>query len=128
MDTTPTRPNPLRPETEAQATASRSETPPRPSTAQTKAQGTPIVSPATPAGNGGSLLGSDGRAIEIVEEGAGRALHQGKQLARKAGESLTDFSEPLVRFAERNPTRAALATLGVGLVAGALIGAWLKRD
>ena len=65
---------------------------------------------STPAGASGRLVGADGR--DLPEPPA----------------SATSLSAPLLGFAERNPKGAALLSLGIGLVAGAILGAVIKRD
>jgi hypothetical protein len=41
---------------------------------------------------------------------------------------MSKLSAPLLGFTERNPKGAALLSLGVGLVAGAILGIAIKRD
>ena len=62
------------------------------------------------AGASGRLVGADGR--DLPEPPA----------------TATSLSAPLLGFAERNPKGAALLSLGIGLVAGAILGAVIKRD
>ena len=76
----------------------------------------PRSKPSTPVGPAqtgpsGHLLGADGR--ELPEPPAG---------------GLSKLSAPILGFAERNPKGAALLSLGVGLVAGAILGVVVKRD
>lgn len=73
--------------------------------------GFPNPSAPREAGNTGPLLGADGR-----------------ELPKPPASAAARFSAPLVGFAERNPRGAALLSLGVGLVAGAILGVVIKRD
>ena len=70
-------------------------------------------SPPAPAESGapGHLLGADGR-----------------ELSEPSASGLSQLSAPLLGFTERNPKGAALLSLGVGLVAGAILGIAIKRD
>jgi hypothetical protein len=98
METTTQEPKIQLPGTEPRATAK-----PRPK---------PSTPPETPTSSSSHLLGADGRdLVSDLPEGA---------LSRLCG--------PLGRYAERNPKGAALLSLGVGLVAGAILGVAVRRD
>ena len=73
----------------------------------------PRASKPAPAESGasGHLLGADGR-----------------ELPASPASGLAQLSAPLLGFTERNPKGAALLSLGVGLVAGAILGIAIKRD
>jgi hypothetical protein len=90
----------------------------------------PAVSPqAEPkaVGSGADLLAADGSSIPIGG-GEGQTMQGVRDLGRSAAESLKKLSAAAEETARRNPTRAALAALAVGLVVGAAIGALLARD
>jgi hypothetical protein len=89
--------------------------PPQPLGAEPRATAKPRPKPPTPSEpappGAGHLLGADGR--EVAAESPRGALSQ--------------LSRPLMRFTERNPKGAALLSLGVGLVAGTILGVVVKR-
>ena len=76
----------------------------------------PLYKMSTPAGiadaarASGRLVGADGR--DLPEPAA----------------SARSLCAPLLGFAERNPKGAALLSLGIGLVAGTILGVVIKRD
>jgi hypothetical protein len=82
-----------------------------------------------------SLLGADGQTVRISEDLADSAGDPGRELGRRAADSWERLSDSWERLssaasdlAERNPTRTALASLGVGILIGAVVGAILARD
>jgi hypothetical protein len=84
---------------------------------------------------GTSLLGADGQTVRISEDPAETAADRGRELGRRAADSWERLSDSWERLssaasdlAERNPTRTALASLGVGILIGAVVGAILARD
>jgi hypothetical protein len=92
--------------------------PPQPLASEARAAAKPRSRPVAPSesepmeASAGHLLGADGREVA----------------AESPKDILSQLSTPLLRFTERNPKGAALLSLGVGLVAGAILGAVVRRD
>lgn len=81
--------------------------------------------PSTPS----PLLGADGQAIPISEGGStDSVIDRGVDLGRQAGDLGKRLSTMTQEYAKREPTRAVLISLGVGVVLGAVIGALLARE
>jgi hypothetical protein len=70
------------------------------------------------------LLAADGTPVPI-ERAQDEAARGVGELPRVAGESWKRLTEEL---GKSNPTGLALGALGIGLVAGAVLGALLARD
>ncbi|MDQ2979550.1 MAG: hypothetical protein M3R62_10025 [Acidobacteriota bacterium] len=85
------------------------------------------ISSSTPSSSA-KLLGADGEAIPIDEGFVDGLVDRGRDLGRQAGELGKRVSSKTQEFAEDQPVKAMLVSLGVGVVLGAVIGALLSRD
>lgn len=84
--------------------------------------------PPSSAKSSSPLLGADGEAIPIDEGFVDGLVDRGRDLGRQAGELGKRVSTRTQEFAEDQPVKAMLVSLGVGVVLGAVIGALLSRD
>ena len=73
------------------------------------------------------LLAADGSPIPIGRGQARKAVERGRELGRQASESWKRWSDALEGAAKSNPKRTLWTSLGVGVVAGALLGKLLSR-
>ena len=80
----------------------------------------------TPAGS--ELLAADGNPIPIGRGQAQKAADRGREIGRQASASWKRWSEALEDEAKNNPKRTLWTSLGVGVVAGVLLGKLLSRD
>ena len=69
----------------------------------------------TPESADPELLGADGRSIPVSK-------------GSTETEEALGLGQRVSGYAQRNPTQAALVSLGIGLVLGGLIGALLAKD
>ena len=82
-----------------------------------------------PESTASSLLGADGEAIPISEGGSSDSVvDRDRDLSRQAGELGKRVSTMTQEYTKREPARAVLISLGVGVVLGAVIGILVSRD
>ena len=106
----------------------QSKTSPKPPPEAEAAEAAAAQSEGSRPKTGSSLLGADGQTVRISEDPAESAVDRGRELGRRAADSWERLSSAASDLAERNPTRTALASLGVGILIGAVVGAILARD
>ncbi len=94
----------------------------------------PLVTPESEVDSRGAsrgkVLGPDGEAAQRdeLQSGLDAAQDAGEELAQKGEEFWSDLPTRVGEFVKREPITAALASLGLGLVVGAILGAALAKD
>ena len=89
----------------------------------------PAESAAGNVTEGSELLTADGEPIPIGRgEVSRKAAERGRELGRRASASWNRWSEAMEDAAKRNPRRTLWTSLGVGVVAGVLLGKLMTRD
>ncbi len=91
-----------------------------------------IIEPARNESRPAPKPRSNASALAGTADAAGAPGHlvdaDGRDLPEPPASVPSQLYAPLLGFAERNPKGAALLSLGVGLVAGAILGVVIKRD
>ena len=86
-------------------------------------------SAAAKATEGSELLAADGKPIPIGRgEISRKAAERRRELGRRASASWKHWSDALEDAAKRDPKKTLWTSLGVGVVAGVLLGKLMSRD